>query len=505
MDNNKQAKTITMGSLVLMIITSVYGFGNVSVSYAQMSYAAVIWYIFAGLVFMIPSSLMMAEYGSAYPEAKGGIFTWLAGSIGEKWAFIGIFIWLANWVIWQVSMASRIWISVSSLLFGEDKTQTWHIGSLTSTQTVGLLAIAFILITTFLSSRGMKGIQAMSSIGGVFLIALNVLFIVVSIWVLILNHGQLAEPIHSAKAFFHSPNPNFQSPIAVISFVVYAIFAYGGMETVSGVTDSMKDPEKSFPRGLLIGAAFTICSYVLMIFMAGFTVNYQRDIARDGVNIGNMTYVIFHRLGTALGQALGLSAGTADAIGGTFVRFIALATLMGIIGAFFVMLYSPIKSFILGSDERLWPKKLTKLNDHEVPANAIWAQATFVSLMIFFVSFGGSAAKSFYQILQNMVNVSSSASYIFIVGAFPFFLRKDLPRKFKIFTNYRWTTALVVFVELVICAGILFTIIEPILQGDYMTAFWTAIGPIIFGLIAYTFYRISGKEHGVPEDEFPEN
>jgi hypothetical protein len=38
-----------------------------------------------------------------------------------------------------------------------------------------------------------------------------------------------------------------------------------------------------------------------------------------------------------------------------------------------------------------------------------------------------------------------------------------------------------------------------------MTAFWTAIGPIIFGLIAYTFYRISGKEHGVPEDEFPEN
>lgn len=170
MDNNKQAKTITMGSLVLMIITSVYGFGNVSVSYAQMSYAAVIWYIFAGLVFMIPSSLMMAEYGSAYPEAKGGIFTWLAGSIGEKWAFIGTFIWLANWVIWQVSMASRIWISVSSLLFGEDQTQTWHLGSLSSTQTIGLLAIAFILLTTFLSSRGMKGIQAMSSIGGVFLI-----------------------------------------------------------------------------------------------------------------------------------------------------------------------------------------------------------------------------------------------------------------------------------------------------------------------------------------------
>lgn len=501
MDNAKQTKTITMGSLILMIITSVYGFGNVSVSYAQMSYAAVIWYIFAGLVFMIPASLMMAEYGSAYPEAHGGIFTWLAGSIGEKWAFIGTFIWLANWVIWQVSMASRIWISFSSLLFGEDQTQTWHLGSLSSTETIGLMAIAFILLTTFLSSRGMKGIQAMSSIGGIFLISLNVLFILVSIWALILNHGQLAQPIHSARAFIHSPNPAFQDPIAVISFVVYAIFAYGGMETVSGVSDSMKDPEKSFPRGLLIGAAFTICSYVLMIFMAGFTVNYQHDIARTGVNIGNITYVIFHRLGQALGQALGLQAGAADLLGSIFVRFIALATLMGIIGAFFVMLYAPIKSFILGSDERLWPKKLIKLNKHEIPANAMLAQAIFVSLIIFFVSFGGRAAKSFYQILQNMVNVSSSASYIFIVGAFPFFLRKALPRKFRIFTNYRWTTALVIFVEAVICAGILFTIIEPILRGDYMTAFWTAVGPIFFGLIAYCFYHFAGKAHGVPEDE----
>lgn len=173
---------------------------------------------------------------------------------------------------------------------------------------------------------------------------------------------------------------------------------------------------------------------------------------------------------------------------------------MGMIGAFFVVIYSPVKSFILGSDERLWPKKLVKLNEHNIPTTAMWAQAIFVCLIIFFVAFGGSAAKSFYQILQNMVNVSSAASYIFIVGAFPAFIKKDPERNFRIFKNSRWTLVLVILVELVIGAGIVFTVVEPILRGDYMDAFWTAMGPIVFGLIAYIFYKGSEKAHNFSDE-----
>ena len=88
-DNKTQKKILTTLSLVLMIITTVYGFGNVSVSYRQMTYAGIIWFILAGICFF-------AEYGSTFKEAKGGIYSWLACSIGEKWAFIGTFVWLAN-------------------------------------------------------------------------------------------------------------------------------------------------------------------------------------------------------------------------------------------------------------------------------------------------------------------------------------------------------------------------------------------------------------------------
>lgn len=76
---------------------------------------------------------MMAEYGSAFHDAKGGIYSWLAGSIGEKWAFIGTFVWLANWVLWLVSSASRLWISISALIFGKDTTQSWDLFGLRGT------------------------------------------------------------------------------------------------------------------------------------------------------------------------------------------------------------------------------------------------------------------------------------------------------------------------------------------------------------------------------------
>lgn len=338
----------------------------------------------------------------------------------------------------------------------------------------------------------MTGIKIMSSIGGWFMIGMNLIFILSSLLVIIMNHGQLAQPITGWQSFIISPNKDFQTPITIISLVVYAVFAYGGMETVGGVIGSMKHPEKDFPKGLIIGSLFTIISYVLMIFMTGFSVNYQKDIVQVGANTGNITYVVYGTLGKAFGTALNLDPQTSLMIGKIFTRAIALSGLMGMMGAFFVLLYSPIKSFIMGSDARLWPKAATKLG---IPANAMWSQTVFVCLLIAVVSFGGSTATSFYQILTD--NVAATAPYIFLIGAFPFFLKKDYPRKFRVFTNYKWAVALVIFVEIIVCTGIVFTVLQPILEHRYATAFWTGFGPIFFGLVAYIFYRVSKKKHGL--------
>ena len=219
-------------------------------------------------------------------------------------------------------------------------------------------------------------------------------------------------------------------------------------------------------------------------------------LGKAHVNLANVEYVLINNMGLTLGKALGLSSSGAVILGKIFSQITALSDVFGGLGAAFVMCYSPIKSFIEGSDSRLLPARLTALNDVGMPAFAMWCQAALVSVIILFISFGGDAANQFYTILTDMMNVSSSAPYLFLIGAFPFFkMKKDLDRPFVFFKNQTWTWIISIIVWLVIAVGIVFTCVQPILDGNYATAFWTAFGPVLFGVLAWIFYRRAERKH----------
>ncbi|EEI20074.1 Inner membrane transporter YjeM [Lentilactobacillus hilgardii] len=490
----KHNKIKTSG-LVLMIISTIFGFANTTVAYEQMGYASIIWYVLAAAFFLLPSSLMFAEYGATFKDAHGGIYSWLAGSIGEEWAFIGTFIWLSSWIIWMTSTASKVWIPFSTTLFGSDKTQSWGVLGLNSNQVIGILAIFWILTITWFAVRGMDSIARIASIGGIFTILLNVIFGIASLMILYLNGGHFAQPINGISSFIQSPNSQFQSPVTLISFIVYAVFAYAGTESMGGVTDNMDKPEKTFPRGLIISAVIITLGYSLTIFLWGISTNWQKVLGNDQVNLGNITYVLMNNLGYTLGEGFNLSASASAFLGGLFARFAGLGMFIGYLGSFFVLVYSPLKSFIMGSNPNFWPKRMTKLNKKGMPAFAMWTQAAVVVVIIFFVSFGGSSAQQFYVILTNMGNISTSFPYLFLIAAFPFFKRqKNLQRPFEIYTNRRWTDFIVGVVLFVLVAGIGFTAIAPVLTHDYQTAFWTIIGPIFFGFVAWVFLQYQNKK-----------
>lgn len=492
---------INLRSLVLMIFSSIFGFSNSLTAFYQMGYASIIWYIITALLFFLPSALIFAEYGASFKGVKGGIFSWLEGSTNEKVAFIGTFIWLAAWVVWLVSSTQFFLVSVSTAIFGHDTTQSWHLGSLSSTQLLGVLEVIFLAFVTFCAAKGIDKIQTINNIGGVFTLAIAIGFTLVSVIVFILKHGQLAEPI-TAQNLVHSPNPAFQSPIAVISFIVYALFAYGGLETTSGVIDSVKKPEKTYPRGLIIAMIMMTGLYVVNIFMCGVAVNWSKDLSSSKVDLANVEYVLINNLGIVTGQSLGMSHSGALALGTAFSRFAGLADVLSGVAAAFLMVYSPIKSFIEGCDPRLLPKKLVQLNKHHMPERAMWLQAIIVSIIILFISFGGNAASQFYTILMDMMNVSSSAPYLFLIAAYPFFkAKKNLDRPF-VFIEGKvkvWTITIVVW--LVVAIGIVFTCIEPLFTGDYQTSFWTAIGPVAFGVIAWAYYAYRERKDAVLEKQ----
>ncbi|GAA3192471.1 hypothetical protein GCM10020008_11820 [Lentilactobacillus kefiri DSM 20587 = JCM 5818] len=97
--------------------------------------------------------------------------------------------------------------------------------------------------------------------------------------------------------------------------------------------------------------------------------------------------------------------------------------------------------------------------------------------------------------MTNMGNISTSFPYIFLVAAFPFFKRKKgLERPFEIYKKLWMADTISVIVLIVLIAGIGFTAIYPILEHDYVTAFWTIIGPIFFGAIAWAFLAYQSRK-----------
>ena len=498
MSENNNAKKITTGALVLMIFSTIFGFANTPVAFMQMGYGAILWYILGALLYFLPSSLMYAEYGSALKESKGGIYSWLDASISEKWSFIATFIWLSAWVIWQVMVSQKICITISTIIFGHDTTNTWHLFGLNSTLTVALISIIGVIAITWLVNHGIDTIAKISSIGGLAVMLLNVTLILSSVFILFKNHFQLAQPLQHVSQFATSVNPQFQSPIAMISFMIYAIFAYGGLESMGGVTDSLDKPEKTFPRAIIISTIVIGIGYALNIFLWGISTNWNHVINHPDVNLGNITYVLMQNLGLELGKAFHLSTQTALTMGTIFSRLSAIGMLCAYLGSFFVLIYSPLKSFIMGSPKELWPEKVTKLNKKGMPSFALWIQTAIVCVIIGGVAIASTLihqdSKFLFNLLTSMSNVASTLPYLFLVAAFPFFKkRQDLDRPFEAFHSRKTMLIIVTItlITLVIANG--FTIIQPFIEKDWVGATATVAGPLVFGIFAWALYTIRSK------------
>ena len=498
MSENNNAKKITTGALVLMIFSTIFGFANTPVAFMQMGYGAILWYILGALLYFLPSSLMYAEYGSALKESKGGIYSWLDASISEKWSFIATFIWLSAWVIWQVMVSQKICITISTIIFGHDTTNTWHLFGLNSTLTVALISIIGVIAITWLVNHGIDTIAKISSIGGLAVMLLNVTLILSSVFILFKNHFQLAQPIQHVSQFATSVNPQFQSPIAMISFMIYAIFAYGGLESMGGVTDSLDKPEKTFPRAIMISTVVIGIGYALNIFLWGITTNWNHVINHPDVNLGNITYVLMQNLGLELGKAFHLSTHAALTMGTVFSRLSAIGMLCAYLGSFFVLIYSPLKSFIMGSPKELWPEKVTKLNKKGMPSFALWVQTAIVCVIIGGVAIASTLihqdSKFLFNLLTSMSNVASTLPYLFLVAAFPFFKkRQDLDRPFEAFHSRKTMLIIVTITLITLAIANGFTIIQPFIEKDWVGATATVAGPLVFGIFAWALYTIRSK------------
>ena len=498
---SKNKGKLTLIALILMIFTSVFGFANIPRAFFLMGYSAIPWYIFGAICFFIPYAFMMAEFGAAFKEEKGGIYVWMQKSVGRKFAFIGTFMWFASYIVWMVSVSSSIWVPLSNLIFGTDKTSTWSLFGLTSSQTLGILGAIFVIVITFLSSKGLNSIAKVASIGGIFVTSANVLLIVGSLIVFFANGFHAAQPLKLAE-FTHSPNPAYGTVLAVLGFLVFAIFAYGGLEAVGGLVDQTENANKTFPKGIKISAIVIGVGYSLAILMVGLFTNWQEVLSSPDVRMANVAYVVIKNLGVKLGEVFGLSPHGVEIMGTWFARYIGLAMFLALLGAFFTLIYSPLKQLIEGTPKEIWPENWTKVNENDMPVTAMWVQCITVVTIIIIAVITGGKSSSFLDYLILMGNVAMTIPTMFLAVAFIYFKKNDsIDKPFIFFKSKTVATVWAIIVTCTVGFANIFTILQPAIESkDYVSTGFQLAGPIVFGLVAFFLISKYEKKYGNNED-----
>ncbi|SEF63831.1 Amino acid transporter [Lachnospira multipara] len=480
-------------ALILMIFTSVYGFNNIPRSYYLMGYAAIPWFVVAGILFFIPFAFMVAEFGSTFREEKGGMYSWMCKSVGPKYAFIGTFMWYTSYVLWMVNVSSGIWVPVSNIIFGKDCTSEWSFFGfdlLSGTRLLGVMAVIFFILITFFVTKGIDKIRKVTSIGGTAVLTINILVVVGSIIMIIARHGQLEQPFAGFESLKTPLNVAYQgSPIMILSFIVYALFAYGGIEAVGGLVDKTENPKKNFPKGIVTAAVVIVIGYALLIMLVGSFTNYEEILGAGNITLGNVSYVIMSNFAAEFGKAFGMSVATQALLSNIFARVYALIMLLALLGAMFTLVYSTLKQIIDGTPKELWPGKMGVVDEDGMPRHAMWIQCVIVCALILLVSFGGDNMQQFFLILTAMVNVGMTVPYMFISFAFPRFKKlKNVDRSFEVYKTQRSANFWGYVVTITLFLANLFAIIQPAFDGDYLTTFWSLSGPVIFGIVAWIMY-----------------
>ena len=500
-------KKLSLSALILMIFTSVYGFNNIPRSFYLMGYAAIPWFVISGIMFFVPFAFMVAEFGSAFRNETGGMYSWMCKSVGPKYAFIGTFMWYTSYVLWMVNVSSGIWVPVSNLLFGMDCTSSWSFfGSeyLSGSRLLGIMAVIFFVFITYYDTKGIDKISKVTSIGGSAVLTINILVVIGSIVMIIARGGVLVQPFEGLESLKTPLNAAYQgNPVMILSFIVYALFAYGGIEAVGGLVDKTENAKKNFPKGIVTAAMVIVVGYALLIMLVGSFTNYSEILGTDNITLGNVSYVIMSNFAAVFGETFGASEATQVMLAHGFARIYALIMLLTLLGAMFTLVYSPLKQLIEGTPSGLWPGNMGVIAENGMPKNAMWIQCAIVSLMVLLVSFGGDSMQQFFLILTAMVNVGMTIPYMFISFAFPKFKElKGIDRSFVVYKSGKSAKIWGYIVTLTLFFANLFAIIQPALDGDFKTTFWSLSGPVIFGFAAWLIYK--GYEKRVAQGRLEE-
>ena len=398
----KQSAKMGVFTLVIMNIVAVVSLRGLPAE-AEYGISSAFYYLLAGVVFLIPVSLVAAELAAMFPNQQGGMFRWVGEAFGEKAGFLGIWLQWIESTIWYPTVLT--FGAVSLAFIGMDHVYDSSLASNKIYTIVVVLAIYW--LATFISLKGMGWVGKVSKIGGLVGTIAPVCILIICGVIYLINGGESQMDWHGD---FIPDFSKFDNIVLAVSIFLF----YAGME-MSGVhVRDIKNPTVNYPKAVIIGALCTVLIFVLGTYALGVIIP-----AKD-INLVQSLLVGFDNYFSAL-HIKWLSP------------IIAVALAFGVLAGVLTWVAGPSKGVFAVGKAGFLPPFLQKTNKAGVQKNILYIQGGIVTFLAFLMVVMPSV-ESFYQILSQLTCCLYLIVYLLMFAA-AIYLRynmKDTKRPYRL-------------------------------------------------------------------------
>ena len=259
-------KKLSLMALVLINVSAVLSLRGLPAQ-AEEGYAIVFYLIVGALLFFIPSALVSAELASGWQQ-KGGVFLWVKEAFGPKWGFLAIFMqWVQN-IPWFPSMLTFIATAIAFIVnpaLAENK----------------LFIFAFINILlwgcTLLNMKGSKWSNFLSSTGATAGVLVPGALLILAGLLFLLTGNPPETPFDPAALI-----PDLSDPSKLL-MLVSMLVGLAGIEMSSVHVTDVENPNKNFPKAILIATAIIIVVNILATLAITVVVPLDKISASEGI------------------------------------------------------------------------------------------------------------------------------------------------------------------------------------------------------------------------------
>lgn len=373
-------------SLRNLPLTAGYGLGSV------------FFYFAAAIFFMIPYALVSAELASGWPKA-GGVYVWVREALGDRWGFFAIWMqWFHN-MTWYPAMLAFIAAGIA-YVFNPALAQN-------KMYLISVILGGFWGIT-FLNFCGIKTSAIISTICVILGAILPgiILLVLAAVWLI------LGQPI-AMHTSWGSLIPDF-SHFSHLVFLAGMFLALSGLEANANLAREVKNPQKNYPRAILIAALLALSILILGSLAIAIV------IPREHIN---------------------LVSGLLDAFRIFFDKMhlswltpvIALFTVLGALGELNAWAIAGAKGLFVTTEHGCLPPVFHRVNKHQAPTHLMIFQAAVVTVASFVFLLLPNVSVSYWVLSALSAQMYLLMYLLLLISGLVLHYRKPhVPRPYKV-------------------------------------------------------------------------